>query len=189
MSRRPTPRVRRRVDLKAQPQDPDGSSPDPPTSESEDSNSYAIGYRQPPRHTQFKPGQSGNPRGRPKNPTAFDELVEMELGQIVTVREGDQARRLSKLSVIVKQFVKKAMEGEDRALRTLLTLQSSAKAEKQKSTATGDVDHETAPLTETEKAILAEYESQLREKIEQEQTPAADPMKSTGSKHPKEDDR
>ena len=25
-----------------------------------------VGYKQPPKHTQFKPGQSGNPKGRPK---------------------------------------------------------------------------------------------------------------------------
>jgi hypothetical protein len=27
---------------------------------------YEIGYGRPPRHSQFKPGQSGNPKGRPK---------------------------------------------------------------------------------------------------------------------------
>jgi hypothetical protein len=181
--------VRRQADLKARPQDPDGSSPDPPTSESEDSNSYAVGYRQPPRHTQFKPGRSGNPRGRPKTPTAFDELIEKELAQLVIVREGDQARQLTKRRVIVKQVVKKAMEGEDRALRSLLTLLSSAKAEKQRSNTTGDVDDGSGPLTETEKAILSEHEAQLREKIAQEQAAAADPIKPTGTKHSKEDDR
>ena len=25
-----------------------------------------VGYKHPPKHTRFKPGQSGNPRGRPK---------------------------------------------------------------------------------------------------------------------------
>jgi hypothetical protein len=27
---------------------------------------YDVGYRKPPKHKQFKLGQSGNPRGRPK---------------------------------------------------------------------------------------------------------------------------
>jgi len=26
---------------------------------------YEVGYGQPPHHTRFKKGQSGNPRGRP----------------------------------------------------------------------------------------------------------------------------
>ena len=29
-------------------------------------------YKQPPKHRQFKPGQSGNPAGRPRN---FDRLL------------------------------------------------------------------------------------------------------------------
>ena len=28
--------------------------------------SYEVGYRKPPRHTQFQKGQSGNPGGRPR---------------------------------------------------------------------------------------------------------------------------
>ena len=160
------PRVRSRADLDAylRASGKDGSAP-PVT---EDVESYAVGYGKPPRHTQFKPGQSGNPRGRPKAPTAFDDLIEKELSQLVTVREGDQSRRLPKRTVIVKQVVKKAMEGEDRALRSLLTLIGAAKTDKEKAAATGEADPD-APLTKIERSILAEYEAQVREKILQEQ--------------------
>ena len=135
MANRPPRRVRHRADLDACLQDTDKVGFNPPATE--DADSHVVGYGKPPRQSQFKPGRSGNPRGRPKNPTAFDELIEKELSQLVTVREGDQARRLPKRSVIVKQVVKKAMEGEDRALRSLLTLLSTAKTEKQKSAASG----------------------------------------------------
>ena len=81
------------------------------------------------------------------------------------------------------------MEGEDRALRSLLTLLGAAKAERLKWTAADDADHDSAPLTETEKAILAEFESQLREKIVQEQNLTPDPMTITHSKESKEDER
>ena len=33
-----------------------------------DSDDGQVGYRKPPVHTRFKPGQSGNPKGRPKGP-------------------------------------------------------------------------------------------------------------------------
>ena len=159
----PRRRLRKDFDAGLRASEPTGSHPPPP----EEADGYAVGYRKPPRHTQFKPGQSGNPRGRPKAPKSFDELIEKELAQLVTVREGDRAQRLPKRTVIVKQVVKKAMEGEDRALRSLLTLIGAAKTEKQQAAAKGEADPD-APLTNTEKGILAEYEAQLREKILQE---------------------
>ena len=101
------------------------------------------------------------------------------------MREGDQARRLPKRSVIVKQVVKKAMEGDDRALRSLLTLVSAAKTDKQKAAATGEADPDE-PLNKTERKILAEYEAQLREKILQEQEHRAKQSASTTAKPSKE---
>jgi hypothetical protein len=37
----------------------------------EDNPIDAVGYRRPPRNRQFKPGQSGNPTGRPKGTKNF----------------------------------------------------------------------------------------------------------------------
>jgi hypothetical protein len=37
---------------------------DSPENQSEDDPPYQVGYGRPPKSTQFKPGQSGNPRGR-----------------------------------------------------------------------------------------------------------------------------
>ena len=33
---------------------------------SEENSGYRVGYCRPPREYQWRPGQSGNPRGRPK---------------------------------------------------------------------------------------------------------------------------
>ncbi len=42
---------------------------------------YDVGYRKPPKHTRFKPGQSGNPRGRPKGTKNLKTDLIEELGE------------------------------------------------------------------------------------------------------------
>jgi hypothetical protein len=46
---------------------------------------YEVGYGRPPIHTRFKPGQSGNPAGRPKGAQNFATEIAAELKE---AREG-----------------------------------------------------------------------------------------------------
>jgi Family of unknown function (DUF5681) len=50
-----------------------------------------VGYRRPPIGTRFRPGQSGNPRGRPKGARNLSTVVAAALGERVAVTE-NQAR-------------------------------------------------------------------------------------------------
>jgi len=81
---------------------------------------YEVGYRKPPRHTQFKPGKSGNPRGRPKGTKNLATDLREELGETVLVREGDRAKRISKQRALVKSLMTRTLKGDARAA-TLLT--------------------------------------------------------------------
>ncbi|MCJ2057175.1 DUF5681 domain-containing protein [Methylobacterium sp. J-048] len=87
---------------------------------------YEVGYGRPPAHTRFKPGQSGNPRGRAKGArdvkTVIEEAMKREFSQTVTVVEGGKSRTLTKLDLIVITNVNKAAKGEARSLRELLAL-------------------------------------------------------------------
>ena len=47
---------------------------------------YVLGYGKPPEHTRFRPGSSGNPRGRPKgskNKSKLPALSEERLKSIL----------------------------------------------------------------------------------------------------------
>ena len=44
---------------------------------------YAVGYGRPPKATQFKPGRSGNPRGRPKGAKSEDTMIATSSGPLL----------------------------------------------------------------------------------------------------------
>ena len=51
-----------------------------------------VGYGNPPGKSRFKPGQSGNPKGRPKQSGNIALEILAELRQPVTVGENGQER-------------------------------------------------------------------------------------------------
>jgi|SRR5665213_133789 len=82
--------------------------------------SYDVGFGKPPRSTQYKPGQSGNPAGRPRGAKNFATAIEEELQARVTVTENGKRKRISKREVIAKHLVNKAASGDLRAIPLLL---------------------------------------------------------------------
>ena len=93
------------------------------------SEDYDIGYRQPPKSTRFRPGRSGNPRGRPKGSRPIATLVREELDQLVTVSEGGKRTRLRKREVVAKTLVNGAMKGDARAIARMIALLERAGGE------------------------------------------------------------
>lgn len=86
----------------------------------ENDSEYEVGYRKPPKNAQFKLGQSGNPKGRPRKSTTFDDDVETELRSAVTVTEGGKRRRMTKSRAIAKRIVSKALGGDVRSTELLI---------------------------------------------------------------------
>ena len=83
---------------------------------------YEVGYGKPPKHTQFKPGQSGNPSGRPKGSKNLKTDLQEELSEKVPIREGDRSRLVSKQRAYVKTIVANALKGDARPANLLASL-------------------------------------------------------------------
>jgi hypothetical protein len=81
-----------------------------------------IGYRRPPRSSQFKKGASGNPKGRPKGSKNFLTLLEQELNEKVVVNEGGRRKSVTRLQAMVKRMVAAALQGEPKAVLALVDI-------------------------------------------------------------------
>ena len=81
---------------------------------------YTVGYKKPPLHTQFKPGQSGNVKGRPKKSTSLVDAFLKELRTPVAITEGTKTKRMQKTEVIAKQITNMAAKGDPKATALLL---------------------------------------------------------------------
>jgi hypothetical protein len=84
----------------------------------------AVGYCRPPLHTRFKPGQSGNPKGRPRGTVNLKTDLGEELSERIRVREGERDFKVSKQRAMLKALVAKALKGDARAANVILNLVS-----------------------------------------------------------------
>jgi hypothetical protein len=74
-----------------------------------------IGYGQPPKRSQFKPGVSGNPQGRPKRkPAAVSEVIKTTLSAPIQYREQGRTKTATRAEVGLKKLVENAVMGVNR---------------------------------------------------------------------------
>lgn len=81
-----------------------------------------VGYGRPPKNRQFKPGESGNPRGRPKGAVSFKSDLAEELSETIAVREGNHEVRVTKQRAVVRALVGASIDGNAKAASALIGL-------------------------------------------------------------------
>ena len=81
-----------------------------------------VGYGNPPKETQFKPGQSGNPRGRARGSKGLRAELKSELNELVEVTIDGRQRKISKRRLIIKSLTAKAAKGDVRAADKIISL-------------------------------------------------------------------
>jgi Family of unknown function (DUF5681) len=89
---------------------------------SDNKRDYDVGYGKPPRHSRFKKGQSGNPRGRPSESKNLSTLLSEALDEPVIVAENGKRRKISKRQAVITQLVNQSAKGDWRAAKILLDI-------------------------------------------------------------------
>jgi hypothetical protein len=122
--------------------------------------SYEVGYGKPPKHTRFKPGQSGNPKGRKPGSKNVITLIEQTLFDPVKMREKGKIRRVPAIQACLIHVRNQALKGDPKAMDRffrLTSLYQSAQPESSSAIAPEAVD------AVADRALLQELERMLRD--------------------------
>ena len=107
---------------------------------------YAVGHGKPPKHSRWKKGQSGNPKGRPKRNRDITELVTALLDQRIVVRQGKTTKRISRRDHLLQRIFDNALAGDPRLIR--LVLDEARKGEARRET-------QEPPLEAADREVIA----------------------------------
>jgi Family of unknown function (DUF5681) len=116
---------------------------------------YEVGYGKPPRHTRFKKGQSGNPKGRPKGSQNLTTLLSEALNERVIVTENGGRRRITMRQAIIKQLVKRSATADWRAMKILLDIVRGLEGETEPGSAA------SAAFTEADQEIIEQLRARF----------------------------
>lgn len=113
-----------------------------------------VGYKKPPKSSQFKPGQSGNPKGRPKKSRNTDKLIEEILEDKIRYTDSGRSTEATVVELLFRKITEKGLKGDLKSAKEMITRYIEIQSNK---SASGD---NTGPSLEeidaSDKAMLAE---------------------------------
>jgi hypothetical protein len=84
---------------------------------------YEVGFGKPPESGQFRPGVSGNPKGRPKRkPSTYAERVVDLFDAPVTYRERGKTKVATRRELAYQMLVDKAVAGGAKEINQVLKM-------------------------------------------------------------------
>jgi len=101
-----------------------------------------VGYGRPPVEHQFKPGQSGNKRGRPRGSKNEATILNDLLSRKININQNGKTRRISVLEGMFLKFAEDALRGNPKSAAFLLSRKQLIESIEQPATAALDTDEQ-----------------------------------------------
>jgi hypothetical protein len=126
------------------------------------SGDYVVGNKRPPKAARFKPGQSGNPAGRPRGSRNISTIIETVLDERISVTEAGRRRSMSTREAIIRGLRNDALRGDHKARLTMIGLDMQVEA------ARGGTEPDKRQVTEADAKVMARLVERIRKDIENE---------------------
>jgi hypothetical protein len=112
----------------------------------------SVGFGRPPKAHQFKPGESGNPKGRPKGSKNESTILQELLMRKISIQQNGRARNVTVLEAILLRITEDSLKGNTKSAAFLLNRHAGVLA-------ADEVPQ--ADLNEDDKAILQAFAQRL----------------------------
>lgn len=124
---------------------------------------YEVGRGKPPKHTQFKKGQSGNPKGRPPRKSVkaksgvtddFNNAILKEADRLVRISTGGTVTEISTREACIRKLKEIGLKEDVRALEK--SLQLDQKAAKEQAERDQESEQAVCEYLQTTRQIVAD---------------------------------
>lgn len=79
-----------------------------------------VGYGKPPASTRFKPGRSGNPKGRPRGSVNTAKHFRESLSKTMSVTVDGKPTRMRRDKALIESLLRDGLKGDNAARRMLV---------------------------------------------------------------------
>jgi hypothetical protein len=125
---------------------------------------YEVGKYHPPKNTQFKKGQSGNPLGRPKKPVHVGTTIDGLLNRKISVLIDGKRVRISGADALLRKAFNEALKGDYRMMKLFLAFAQ----QRPDATGTFDTTPDDAKLDAKVEMLLTRLRAEKAQKEKEE---------------------
>jgi hypothetical protein len=110
-----------------------------------------VGYGRPPQAHQFKPGESGNPKGRPKGAKNESTILRELFQRKIESRSGGRSRKITVLEGILLRITEDSLKGNTKSAAFLLNRYAAM--------VSGELQHQD--LSEDDREVLEAFAQRI----------------------------